>query len=106
VLRLRVAAIFLSLFQAFGGRYLMHYDGALAEHWKAKHGDVLNISASYGGSGKQARAIIDVLEVDVETLVLAADITLPFVLIHIAGFFFKLLQFRLCLFHALGGNPE
>jgi hypothetical protein len=33
-------------------------------------------------------------------------VTLPFVLIHVAGFFLKLFQFRLCLFHALGGNPE
>jgi sulfate transport system substrate-binding protein len=50
------------------------YNAAFAKHWKAKHGDELNISASHGGSGKQARAILDGLEADVATLALAADI--------------------------------
>ena len=50
------------------------YNAAFAKHWKAKHGDEVSISASHGGSGKQARAIIDGLEADVATLALAADI--------------------------------
>jgi sulfate/thiosulfate transport system substrate-binding protein len=50
------------------------YNAAFAKYWKAKTGDDVSISASHGGSGKQARAIIDGLEADVATLALAADI--------------------------------
>lgn len=50
------------------------YNAAFAKYWKAKNGDDVSISASHGGSGKQARAIIDGLEADVATLALAADI--------------------------------
>ena len=50
------------------------YNTAFAKYWKAKTGDDVIISASHGGSGKQARAIIDGLEADVATLALAADI--------------------------------
>lgn len=50
------------------------YNVAFAKYWKAKTGDDVSISASHGGSGKQARAIIDGLEADVTTLALAADI--------------------------------
>src|SRR5882757_5359100 len=45
-----------------------------AKDWKAKHGDDLTINQSHGGSGKQARAVIDGLEADVVTLGLAGDI--------------------------------
>ncbi|MES2488199.1 MAG: sulfate ABC transporter substrate-binding protein [Pseudomonadota bacterium] len=45
-----------------------------AEQWKAKTGDTVTIQQSHGGSGKQARAIIDGLEADVTTLALAYDI--------------------------------
>jgi sulfate transport system substrate-binding protein len=45
-----------------------------AAQWKTKTGDNLAIQSSYGGSGKQARAVIDGLEADVVTLALAADI--------------------------------
>jgi sulfate transport system substrate-binding protein len=50
------------------------YNTAFSKYWKAKTGDDVTISASHGGSGKQARAIIDGLEADVATLALAADI--------------------------------
>jgi sulfate transport system substrate-binding protein len=50
------------------------YDKAFAAHWKAKTGDTVNISLSNGGSGKQARAVIDGLDADVVTLALAYDI--------------------------------
>jgi sulfate/thiosulfate-binding protein len=50
------------------------YNAAFAKYWKTKTGDDVSISASHGGSGKQARAIIDGLEADVATLALAADI--------------------------------
>jgi sulfate/thiosulfate-binding protein len=50
------------------------YNAAFAKYWKGKTGDDVTVSASHGGSGKQARAIIDGLEADVATLALAADI--------------------------------
>jgi len=49
-------------------------DGEFAAQWHAKTGQTLSIQSSYGGSGKQARAVIDGLEADVVTLALAADI--------------------------------
>jgi len=50
------------------------YNTAFAKYWKGKTGDDVAVSASHGGSGKQARAVIDGLEADVATLALAADI--------------------------------
>ncbi len=50
------------------------YDAAFAAYWKAKTGQPLTIEQSHGGSGKQARAVIDGLEADVVTLGLAYDI--------------------------------
>lgn len=50
------------------------YDAAFAKYWKAKTGDDITINVSNGGSGKQARAVIDGLEADVVTLGLAYDI--------------------------------
>src|SRR5437899_5076751 len=47
---------------------------AFAAFWKAKTGQVLDIKQSHGGSGKQARAVIDGLQADVVTLALAGDI--------------------------------
>jgi sulfate/thiosulfate transport system substrate-binding protein len=47
---------------------------AFAAQWKAKTGDSLAIKQSHGGSGKQARSVIDGLEADVVTLALAYDI--------------------------------
>lgn len=47
---------------------------AFAADWKAKTGQKVIISQSHGGSGKQARAVIDGLEADVVTLALAYDI--------------------------------
>ena len=45
-----------------------------AEQWKTKTGDTVTIQQSHGGSGKQARGIIDGLEADVATLALGYDI--------------------------------
>ena len=50
------------------------YDAAFAKQWKAKTGKDVAIRQSHGGSGKQARAVIDGLEADVVTLALAGDI--------------------------------
>jgi sulfate transport system substrate-binding protein len=50
------------------------YDQVFADYWKSKTGDAVNISLSNGGSGKQARAVIDGLAADVVTLGLAPDI--------------------------------
>jgi sulfate transport system substrate-binding protein len=47
---------------------------AFAAQWKQQTGEELTIRASHGGSGKQARSVIDGLEADVVTLALAADI--------------------------------
>ena len=47
---------------------------AFAAQWKQQTGETLIIRASHGGSGKQARSVIDGLEADVVTLALAADI--------------------------------
>ncbi len=50
------------------------YNPVFAEYWKAKTGDVVKVNQSHGGSGKQARAVIDGLGADVITLALADDI--------------------------------
>jgi len=47
---------------------------AYAAYWKARTGQVITIQQSHGGSGKQARAVIDGLQADVVTLALAYDI--------------------------------
>ncbi|WP_408595310.1 sulfate ABC transporter substrate-binding protein [Limnohabitans sp.] len=47
---------------------------AFAAQWKARTGDTVSIKQSHGGSGKQARSVIDGLEADVVTLALAYDI--------------------------------
>ena len=51
----------------------VEYNAAFAKHWKAKTGQDVTIKQSHGGSGKQARSIIDGLDADVATLALAGD---------------------------------
>ncbi len=50
------------------------YNGVFARYWKAKTGQTVTVQQSNGGSGKQARAVIDGLQADVVTLALAYDI--------------------------------
>jgi sulfate/thiosulfate-binding protein len=50
------------------------FNKAFAKHWKARTGDDVIVKQSHGGSGKQARSVIDGLEADVVTLALAYDI--------------------------------
>ncbi|MBV8500623.1 MAG: sulfate ABC transporter substrate-binding protein [Paucibacter sp.] len=50
------------------------YNKAFSAYWKAKTGDTVTIRQSHGGSGKQARSVIDGLDADVVTLALAYDI--------------------------------
>ena len=50
------------------------YNAAFAKYWLAKTGDKVSVKQSHGGSGKQARSVIDGLEADVTTLALAYDI--------------------------------
>ena len=50
------------------------FNAAFAKQWKAKTGDTVTVKQSHGGSGKQARTVIDGLEADVVTLGLAYDI--------------------------------
>ena len=54
--------------------FYAEYNAAFAKHWKAKSGDTVTVKASHGGSGKQARSVIDGLEADIVTLALAYDI--------------------------------
>jgi ABC-type sulfate transport system substrate-binding protein len=56
------------------------YDKAFAKYWQAKTGDTVTVRQSHGGSGKQARSVIDGIEADVVTLALAYDLSL----IHIS----------------------
>jgi len=50
------------------------YDALFARHWQAEHGEAVTVNQSHGGSGKQARAVLDGLEADVVTLALAGDV--------------------------------
>ena len=50
------------------------FNKAFAEYWKKKTGDDVKINQSHGGSGRQARSVIDGLAADVVTLALAADV--------------------------------
>src|SRR6478609_1134424 len=50
------------------------FNQAFAAHWKAKTGDDVTIKQSHGGSGKQARSVVDGLQADVVTLALSADV--------------------------------
>ena len=50
------------------------YNVAFAKYWQAKTGDKVSVKQSHGGSGKQARSVIDGIESDVVTLALAYDI--------------------------------
>src|SRR6187551_1123203 len=52
----------------------VEYNKAFAAHWKAKTGEDVTIKQSHGGSGKQARSVIDGLPADVVTLALSADV--------------------------------
>ena len=54
--------------------FYQQYDAAFAAYWKAKTGDTVSVKQSHGGSGKQARSVIDGLDADVVTLALAYDI--------------------------------
>ena len=49
-------------------------NGAFAKSWQAKTGQAVTVNQSHGGSGKQARAVIDGLQADVVTLALAYDV--------------------------------
>lgn len=51
----------------------VEFNQAFAKHWKAKTGQDVTVKQSHGGSGKQARSIIDGLDADVATLALAGD---------------------------------
>ena len=50
------------------------FNAAFAKYWKSQTGEAVTIQQSHGGSGKQARAVLDGLEADVVTLALAYDI--------------------------------
>jgi sulfate/thiosulfate-binding protein len=54
--------------------FYKEFNDAFAAEWKAKTGEAITVNQSHGGSGKQARAVIDGLDADVVTLALAGDI--------------------------------
>jgi len=54
--------------------FYKEYNDWFAKQWQAKSGDTVGIRASHGGSGKQARSVIDGLKADVVTLALAYDV--------------------------------
>ena len=54
--------------------FYQDYDALFSAYWKDKTGQSVKIAQSHGGSGKQARSVIDGLEADVVTLALAYDI--------------------------------
>jgi sulfate transport system substrate-binding protein len=87
----RTAVILAALALAFGSRALaqatllnvsydptrelyVEFNAAFAKHWKTKSGQTVSFRQSHGGSGSQARAVIDGLGADVVTLALAYDI--------------------------------
>jgi sulfate transport system substrate-binding protein len=55
--------------------FYVEYNKAFAKYYKGKTGEDVTIDQSHGGSGKQARSVIDGLEADVVTLALASDVT-------------------------------
>jgi sulfate/thiosulfate transport system substrate-binding protein len=55
-------------------QFYRQYDALFAKYWKIKTGDDVTVNTSHGGSGKQARAVIEGLGADVVTLALAYDI--------------------------------
>jgi sulfate transport system substrate-binding protein len=54
--------------------FYQEINSAFSAHWLSKEGDKISIKTSHGGSGKQARSVIDGLDADVVTLALAYDI--------------------------------
>jgi sulfate/thiosulfate transport system substrate-binding protein len=50
------------------------FNSVFIKHWKAKSGEAISFKQAHGGSGSQARAVIDGLEADVVTLALAGDV--------------------------------
>ncbi|MCY7314708.1 MAG: sulfate ABC transporter substrate-binding protein [Rubrivivax sp.] len=54
--------------------FYVAFNAAFARHWQAQTGDTVQVRQSHGGSGKQARSVIDGLQADVVTLALAHDI--------------------------------
>ena len=55
-------------------RAVPDFNAAFVKYWQAKTGQTVTIQQSHGGSGGQARAVIDGLDADVVTLALAYDI--------------------------------
>ncbi len=54
--------------------FYVDYNTAFIKHWREKSGKGVSIKQSHGGSGKQARSVIDGLQADVVTLALAGDV--------------------------------
>lgn len=54
--------------------FYTEYNAVFAKYWKAKTGEEVTVNQSHGGSGKQARSVLDGLDADVVTLALSGDV--------------------------------
>ena len=54
--------------------FYVEFNAAFAKHWQTTNGQAVTIRQSHGGSGRQARAVIDGLDADIVTLALAFDV--------------------------------
>ena len=54
--------------------FYTEFNAAFGKHWEGKTGQKVTVNQSHGGSGKQARAVIDGLQADVVTLALGYDV--------------------------------
>ena len=54
--------------------FYQEYNSSFGEYWKKRTGQSVDFKQSHGGSGKQARSVVDGLQADVVTLALANDI--------------------------------
>lgn len=54
--------------------FYQEYNASFSEYWKKRTGQTVDFKQSHGGSGKQARSVVDGLQADVVTLALANDI--------------------------------
>ncbi|WP_314295880.1 sulfate ABC transporter substrate-binding protein [Acinetobacter schindleri] len=72
--QLEIAKDFLNVSYDPTREFYQDYNEEFGKFWKQKTGQTVNFKQSHGGSGKQARSVVDGLQADVVTLALANDI--------------------------------
>lgn len=70
----QAASTFLNVSYDPTREFYQEYNQAFGQYWKSRTGQEVDFKQSHGGSGKQARSVIDGLQADVVTLALANDI--------------------------------